>query len=269
MDFGEKGYYDTIRVLEAENIQYFGAGTLSENCSNPLVINLGGQNIGLLGYVCPSTSPIWARESSPGVMPLELHRIVEDVAKAKVKGASRIIVSVHWGAEEVRIPKPQDVKMAHKVIDAGAELIIGHHSHCIQSLECYRGKTVFYGLGNCVFPRFELAAYYDAEGNPQEHARAQWHRWNKESLMVSLDVHTSDIAVRKLFFENDMTLVGLNNGIAKYSQSFTLPEDILHAMYKRSSKYCLLRSAVASFLSKPRIPKMRTIMELVRLFSPV
>jgi hypothetical protein len=58
MDYGQKGYDDTIAVLRDNGIQFYGARSLSDNCSNPLILDFGGPIVGLLGYVCMSTSPV-------------------------------------------------------------------------------------------------------------------------------------------------------------------------------------------------------------------
>ncbi|MBR0527495.1 MAG: CapA family protein [Prevotella sp.] len=62
-----------------------------------------------------------------------------------------VIVNLHWGAEHTLRPLPQQRLEAHALIDAGADVIIGHHTHTLQSTETYRGKPIFYGIGNFIF----------------------------------------------------------------------------------------------------------------------
>lgn len=152
LDFGAEGYEETLRALRRSGIPYFGAGTVAENCNNPLLLEVKDRTIGLLGYVCPSTSPVLAERSQPGVMPISLDQIQADMLAARRRGAQAVILNLHWGDEAVSVPKPQDVDLARELVDRGADLIIGHHSHCMQSFEIYKSRGVFYGLGNCIFP---------------------------------------------------------------------------------------------------------------------
>ena len=62
-----------------------------------------------------------------------------------------VIVNLHWGAEHTLRPLPQQRLEAHALIDAGADVIIGHHTHTLQTTETYRGKPIFYGIGNFIF----------------------------------------------------------------------------------------------------------------------
>lgn len=65
-----------------------------------------------------------------------------------------IIVSLHWGLEYEAPPHPHQIETAHRLIDNGVDLIIGHHPHVIQGIEKYRGKYIFYSLGNFLFDQY-------------------------------------------------------------------------------------------------------------------
>ena len=62
-----------------------------------------------------------------------------------------VVVSFHWGAELAKLPKPYQQRAAHEAIDAGADLVLGHHPHVLQGIERYRGKAILYSLGNFAF----------------------------------------------------------------------------------------------------------------------
>ena len=62
-----------------------------------------------------------------------------------------VIVNLHWGAEHTLRPLPQQRLEAHALIDAGADVIIGHHTHTLQTTETYKGKPIFYSIGNFIF----------------------------------------------------------------------------------------------------------------------
>jgi poly-gamma-glutamate synthesis protein (capsule biosynthesis protein) len=76
--------------------------------------------------------------------------VVESVKEAKGKG-DIIIVSIHWGAEYVSKPSPSQIRFARELIDSGADVILGHHSHVLQGVERYGKGVIAYSLGNFVF----------------------------------------------------------------------------------------------------------------------
>lgn len=65
----------------------------------------------------------------------------------------KIIVYPHWGMERYEYPEPADRTLAHSLIDAGADIIIGHHPHCIQPIEVYKGHYIYYSIGNFIMPQ--------------------------------------------------------------------------------------------------------------------
>jgi poly-gamma-glutamate synthesis protein (capsule biosynthesis protein) len=199
MDFGHEGYEDTLKALESSRIRFFGAGTLEQNCNNPLIVPVGQSLVGLLGYVCPSTCPVLAQRNTPGVMPIELARIQADILQARHGGAKFVILNLHWGEEDVGTPKPQDVAFARQLLEIGADLIIGHHSHCIQSHETRGTKSIFYGLGNCIFPdEWALRPSEAGEGFVRTHLC--FPRKSKHSLMVRVELASGVTTVSALRF---------------------------------------------------------------------
>lgn len=90
--------------------------------------------------------------------------------------AKRKIVNLHWGYEHTGTPAPFQRKLAHRLVDAGADIIIGHHPHVPQGWERYRGRYIFYSLGNFNFWQFDT--------EPTEE--------NKWGYMVRYDIKTGD-----------------------------------------------------------------------------
>ena len=74
---------------------------------------------------------------------------MEDVARVRTM-ADRVVVSLHWGAEYQSMPSREQQELAHQLVDAGVDLIIGHHPHWFQGVEVYKGKVIAYSLGNFV-----------------------------------------------------------------------------------------------------------------------
>ena len=138
LDYNELGFLDTIKILKEENILYFGAGYEKDNVNNPLIIEIDNKKIAIFGFTTQSPHPVFAKDNIPGVFDINVTQIAEEIKKIKeTKQAEKIIISIHWGLDDVYLPIPKDIETARNLIDAGADLIIGHHSHCIQPFEIY------------------------------------------------------------------------------------------------------------------------------------
>ncbi len=202
LDYGEEGFLDTLQALDAIGTRWFGAGREEDNYANPLIVDIEGVSVALLGY-SSAVGTIYAESGGLGVAPVELARIRKDIAAARERGAARVIVCLHWGAENVYLPRPEDVEIAHELLNSGADLLIGHHAHRIQPFERVNGRYVFYGLGNCVFPDFEGPAFYADSGRPTVNKKTTWNRWNLRSLAVSYNPATKDMQVYRLEFRGN------------------------------------------------------------------
>ncbi|MEI6296890.1 MAG: CapA family protein [bacterium] len=146
-DYGTQGLLDTIDNLDKFGIEHIGAGKNLEEARQPVVKIIKGMKIFFLGY--GNYSP--AGENSPGVAYRNKKDVIEDIKNAKRNGADIIIVNFHWGVERATEPTKSDVSLAKTAIDNGADVIIGHHPHVIQPIKAYRGKPIFYSLGNFIF----------------------------------------------------------------------------------------------------------------------
>lgn len=140
LDFGLQGLDATIRHLQNNNIEYVG---LKSNPSTLQTIN-GRKILFTSGYnrykIFEKNSEIIADESD----------VKKEISKFREK-VDYVVVSMHWGTEHVLYANPIQQKLAREFIDIGADLIIGHHPHCIQGYETYRGKKIYYSLGNFNF----------------------------------------------------------------------------------------------------------------------
>ena len=146
-DYGLKGLVDTIKHLMANSIDYVGAGRNLAEARKPVVKNIKGKKIVFLAY--GNYSP--ATKTSPGAAYRNPLHVIEDVAMANANGADIIVVNFHWGEENAPLPTARDQKLARMTIDAGADIVIGHHPHVVQPIEVYKGKIIAYSLGNFIF----------------------------------------------------------------------------------------------------------------------
>jgi hypothetical protein len=146
-DFKEQGIIDTISVLEENNIKYFGVGKTQKEAIEALLIEKDGYKLAFFGATrYANASP----EKGLGTAKDSFSLMKKHIKQLKKEGYF-VIPYFHWGYEYVRIPSPKERKLAHKCIDAGADIVIGSHPHIYQGIEEYKGKTIVYSLGNFVF----------------------------------------------------------------------------------------------------------------------
>lgn len=151
MDYGWEALRECMTHLDRAGILYFGAGQDLQQARKPVVIEIRGRKIALLGYCdVPVGIPLYASETDPGVAPFDLPAVRHDIAAAKLI-ADHVIVNMHWGMEYTHLPQPDQRRIAAAIIEAGGTLVIGHHSHSLQGAERFGNGAVFYSLGNFVF----------------------------------------------------------------------------------------------------------------------
>lgn len=145
LDGGREGLRETIKTLEDLKIVYVGAGRNYEESRLLKVVEVKNRCFGFLAY--NDIGPIMATKTQAGVASAkDLQEVKKDKEKVDV-----LIVSFHWGIEGTTKPSAHQRRIAQAVIDAGADVIIGHHPHVLQPVEIYKGKTIAYSLGNFVF----------------------------------------------------------------------------------------------------------------------
>jgi len=138
MDFGDEGYEDTQTALDE-------AGIVWSNSTHMGVVDVEGIQIAMMSYLCID------RYDKPVDGYSNLYEKVEADIKAIKEKYPILIVSFHWGRELDYSPTSNQVKMGHLAVDAGADLVIGHHSHRINPIEQYNGVYICYSLGNFCF----------------------------------------------------------------------------------------------------------------------
>lgn len=146
-DFGTRGVHDTIAALDERNFQHFGAGSTVDEAIAPVVIEQNGMKVAFVGATRYANA---TRENGGGTAPDSVKLMKQQIRKLKGDGCF-VVLYLHWGYEYVRIPSPRERSIAHRCIDAGADLILGAHPHIYQGIETYKGKTIAYSLGNFIF----------------------------------------------------------------------------------------------------------------------
>lgn len=147
-DFGQAGIVETLQWLNDAKIAHVGAGKNLEEARKPCILSIKGKKIGLIGY--GSNGVDIAQHNRAGSVPISRAEMIRDVQALRNK-VDFIVVNVHWGNEKAMYPTPQQVELGHALIDAGANVIVGHHSHVLQGVEEYNGGVICYSLGNFLF----------------------------------------------------------------------------------------------------------------------
>jgi poly-gamma-glutamate capsule biosynthesis protein CapA/YwtB (metallophosphatase superfamily) len=193
-DSGPPGVEDTIAGLQSYHIAYTGAGMNIDEARRPAIIKRNGTSFGFLAYNCVGPKQSWATDRKSGCAyvnilthyeldhatpggppaiytfaePKSLELMVQDIQKLRPL-CDVLVVSLHKGiAHTTSKLAMYEKEVSYASLDAGADLILGHHAHILKGVEQYKGKTIFHGLGN--FVTVTLALSVDNTQNFQEWA---------------------------------------------------------------------------------------------------
>ena len=149
-DWGRDAYINTLSRLEENEILYTGGGMNKLEAEKPAIVEKHGMKIGYLGFT--DVGPNWmeAGETKGGVLLASNPRFEEIVNNAS-KSVDYLIVSFHFGDEYKTVHNKRQEYLAHKAIDAGAKIVIGHHPHVAEDTEVYKNGFIAYSLGNFIF----------------------------------------------------------------------------------------------------------------------
>lgn len=172
LDRGDNGMRQTLRLLKENNIVCGGAGENRKKASRLTIIRRGGLRIG-----------IWCiAEKEYNIAPPENYGTAYFLPEANVLEIARfrrrvdfLAIFVHAGHEFMLTPSPRIRDAYRSFIDAGADLVIGHHPHVPQGWECHNGKWIFYSLGNLVFDSPYVSQYKDTDWGYLVRARLGVH----------------------------------------------------------------------------------------------
>jgi poly-gamma-glutamate synthesis protein (capsule biosynthesis protein) len=149
-DAGDRGILQTRANLTEHGLAFGGAGKNASEARRPSLLEAAGQTVAILAYdtIAP---PYWATSTQVGSARMTAAAVEADVAKARKAGADVVIVFPHWGVEYKATASSTQRALARAAIDAGADMVIGGHSHWAGAMEVYEGKPIWYSLGNFVF----------------------------------------------------------------------------------------------------------------------
>jgi poly-gamma-glutamate capsule biosynthesis protein CapA/YwtB (metallophosphatase superfamily) len=175
LDWGNEAFFETIANLNTAGMDVIGAGANIVEARRPVIQEANGVRIAFLAYSTILPQAYWAEANRPGVAPMRAHTVYEaiehdqpgtparihtfphredlaamcaDIRAAKQK-ADVVAVSHHWGIHFVPyVLADYQPDVGRAAIDAGADIVLGHHAHILKGVEVYRGKPILYSLCN-------------------------------------------------------------------------------------------------------------------------
>ena len=181
LDYGPDALTNTQRFLDKHCIWHVGAGHSAAEAGREIIVHHAGWRIGCFAFTArgPSLLPVFARDGQPGCASMPKRSVLlERVRRLKAR-VDLVIVMLHWGREFYEYPSPSQIRLAHGLVDAGADLIAGHHPHVIQPVEQYNGSVIAYSLGHLFMPPFRL---------PNQGPRYYPRPASKEFMMLRVEV---------------------------------------------------------------------------------
>ncbi|MDO4594433.1 MAG: CapA family protein [Tissierellia bacterium] len=156
-DFGPKGTLDTIDVLKDQKINYIGIGKDVEDAKRPYEFEKDGVKYSIMAVTDSLKQGQSARKNKPGVLSTKSNEYLNCANKCS-KNSDITIAYLHSGKEYTRKIEKKQEKVAHNLIDAGCDVIVGSHTHSILPIEKYKDGIIFYGIGNFIFDQGAASA---------------------------------------------------------------------------------------------------------------
>lgn len=259
LDYGEAGLKKSIDVIKSSQWEVCGI-TCCDDAEEVHILEVDGKRIALLLYAHASSSPVTEVGGRSLIRSYDRKILADDVVSAKARGADYLVAYIHWGAEEVHLPPPDIVMEGRHMVDAGVDLVVGHHAHVVQPVELYKEKYIFYGIGNFYFPDFSTTIL---NGSAETGFRKIQAKRNRKSIVVILrttdmTVHiqraTVDLALRTIFLSEARIRPTLVTSFRNYA-----------ALFRASFVLGKLRSKLHTVISERRMPKASVLVNLLKL----
>ena len=152
-DYGKNAFLDTLDTLENACIPYVGAGRNLDAAKSPVYLEADGKTV---AFVAASRAEKYkltpqATDTEPGILRCYDTALFKESIAEAAKNADIVVALPHWGTEYSTVLESAQTETAREYIDAGADIIIGAHTHCLQGFEFYNGVPIVYSLGNYWF----------------------------------------------------------------------------------------------------------------------
>ena len=152
IDQGRQALLDTQRNVRRAGIVPIGAGATMEQAAQPVLIADKPRKVWMISSLRLALENYAYLPDQPCVSQEPMETLLARVRRLRQSDASAVIVvSLHWGAEHTEQPVPRQRLDAHRLVDAGADVLVCHHTHTLQTVEDYRGRKIYYSIGNFIF----------------------------------------------------------------------------------------------------------------------
>jgi poly-gamma-glutamate capsule biosynthesis protein CapA/YwtB (metallophosphatase superfamily) len=228
MDQGWAGFAETREHLTQQGMQFAGTGDTAQSAWKPVILEKPVPNgarirIGVLGmtrWLNGNKNP--EKDDQPhvnffpypneanGAPGLDETQVIEAVKAARAQ-CDFLVLSIHWGIEYAPAPRPDDIELAHKLMEAGATVLLGHHPHVLQPVETYltqdnRNTVIFYSLGN--FLSNQSRTYIDGvmpdkDGEPRESLMVRFAAVQKDYGPAGKRVELGSVGIYPAWQENN------------------------------------------------------------------
>ena len=223
MDQSWAGFAETREHLRDEGILFVGSGDTAEQTWQPVIVEANGIKVGWLGMTrwlngnrnpdkddLPHVNFFPYPGEAGGATGLDEAGVLAAIQQARAK-CDLLVVSIHWGVEYAPTPRPEDVETAHKMLEAGASVIVGHHPHVLQPVETYRTQdgrnaVIFYSLGN--FLTNQSRTYVDGlmpdmNGDPRDELIGLFSAVRKDYGLAGVRVELGHVGILPVWGENN------------------------------------------------------------------
>jgi poly-gamma-glutamate synthesis protein (capsule biosynthesis protein) len=223
MDQGWAGFAETREHLRDEGLLFSGTGDTAQQSWQPVITEAKGIRVGWLGMTRwlngnhnpdkddqPHVNFFPYPGESGGATGADEAAVLAAVKAARAQ-CDMLVVSIHWGVEYAPAPRPDDVDLAHKMLEAGATVIVGHHPHVLQPVETYRTQdgrntVIFYSLGN--FLSNQSRTYVDGlmpdkEGDPRDELIGLFSAVRKDYGPAGIRVELGHVGILPIWSENN------------------------------------------------------------------
>ncbi len=256
MDCGIEGMFNMIHSLRSRNIIPIGAGATIEEAKRPAVISYQGKSVAIIAFQLNMPKP-WcfypASLSSPGIFYVEIDKLCNYISELKQR-YDYVVAMPHWGEEHQYMPLEQCVIYSQQMIRSGVDLIIGSHPHIINPVVNFDSKSVYFSLGNFLFPEkcmqvprpmyypktkeecLSLKRVWTYPKRIKEPVVAVWKPKNRIGMMVEMNVGT------QLETRYNLTCLSSDNVVHHYHSLIVRIRMCFWAFLVKLPKYGLVRS---------------------------
>ena len=152
IDQGREGLADTKQNIEKAGMTPIGAGNNMSEATQPVLLASQPRNVWLVASLRLALENYAYLPDKPCVSQEPMDSLLARIANLRRQDSTAvIIVSLHWGGEHTLRPVPRQRLDAHRLIDAGADILVCHHTHTLQTIEDYQGHRIYYSIGNFIF----------------------------------------------------------------------------------------------------------------------